>query len=490
MSGTFLHQLYAELNGDLAETFGADAVDELRNHYLRYGVNEVRGASVGEHFNLEGMLISDGGFVLLIGWADLRVLKSLNFTVDMGFLSYEITDPSIAWYHRPDVADAVGDAENPCGFVALFQIDQAVIHPRVTIKVNGHVVRQESTVRFLSVQKFLNTALATCGVLADMPVGHSLKSACLLFPVFEQLWYDYLDSLAFAHALQRRQHDHVERSIIITVYKRADMLMRQLEELAPYLVSSKTEVIVVGNELIGSQATLSAINAFCQIHPIDISVYLCSGNSGFSVANNYGAEQARGDVLVFMNPDVFPPEESFEQAVAFLESDPGQALHGAMLYYGDGMLMHSGMYATYDWVASRSSEDVARVLRVEHFGKGLSHWVDDDEMDWVFEHVDENRAMVSAALWKVRKSVFDAAGGLPIDYLFAYYEDADFCLRFLESGGEIVIDKSSRWLHLEGVGKAKPPAVRTFMWLNRARFTDRFGDSELLVDPEGDQTIL
>ena len=91
---------------------------------------------------------------------------------------------------------------------------------------------------------------------------------------------------------------------------------------------------------------------------------------------------------------------------------------------------------------------------------------------------------------KIRKSTFEAAGGLPDDYVFAYYEDADFCMEFLSNGGEIVIDKESRWLHLEGVGKAKPPAVRTFMWLNRARFTNRFEQSELLVEPEDDRILL
>ena len=40
-----------------------------------------------------------------------------------------------------------------------------------------------------------------------------------------------------------------------------------------------------------------------------------------------------------------------------------------------------------------------------------------------------------------------------------------------------LIDETARWIHMEGVGKPKPPAVRSFMWLNRALFSRRFAGS-------------
>ena len=94
--------------------------------------------------------------------------------------------------------------------------------------------------------------------------------------------------------------------------------------------------------------------------------------------------------------------------------------------------------------------------------------------------------LTTAALWKMRKSVFEKMGGLSTDYLFAYYEDADFCLRLLQAGHEIKIDETARWIHMEGVSKPKPPYMRAFMWLNRALFTRRFRDSDLVASVETD----
>ena len=201
---------------------------------------------------------------------------------------------------------------------------------------------------------------------------------------------------------------------------------------------------------------------------------------------------ARGDTLIFMNPDIFPPEGDEAQALDFLSSDPGTALHGAMLYYGDGMLMHSGMYSVRDLVFDPKTGVTHNLLRVEHFGKGLSHRVDDsqEKLDAALVSIKDDILLVSAALWKVSKAKFEEIGGLSTEYIFAYYEDSDFCLRWRSAGNEVKLDSSSRWIHMEGVGKALPPSVRTFMWLNRALYSQKFEASPLVVDTSEDLKLL
>jgi len=258
------------------------------------------------------------------------------------------------------------------------------------------------------------------------------------------------------------------------------------------LADDATEVIVVGNALNGAERVIEELQGFCQIHDIVLSMHLCSGNSGFSVGNNYGADQARGEVLIFMNPDIFPPETAPERGTDFLFSDPGNDLHGGLLYYGDGTLMHSGMYTTADLATNVKTGQSQTVLRVEHFGKGLTHHIDDDPeiIQPALDAIKDQPVLATAALWKLRKSVFDAVGQLPIDYLFAYYEDADFCLQLREAGHDIIIDANSRWIHMEGVGKAKPSFVRTFTWLNRAHYSEKFAGSPLVASSETDLFLL
>lgn len=490
MNAKFLYERYAKENEDLSAAFGVDKEAELQNHFYRFGRNEARGFAVSEHLNVEAAFFSDQGDILLVGWADRRVISQLQFTIDVGYFRYDVSSDCIVWYNRPDVGDLVGDFTTPFGFFCLFKIPLQSIHPCVTVFVNGKEVYNNSVVRYKSINNFLQTALGAGAVMADVSVGESMESAAKLIPAFSDVWERFLRNVRYSIAFEHSAASEVTESIIITVYRNADMLIRQLEDLSNYLCKGSSEVIIVGNELRESEQIITQLTAFCQIYNVDITMFLCSVNSGFSAANNFAAEKARGRVLVFMNPDIFPPEGFETAAFSFLESDPKDALHGTLLYFGEGLLMHSGVYCTYDIAVDARAGKTEKVLRVEHYGKGLSANVSDETFTQRVRNTSDGTMLVSAALWKIRKDVFMKAGGLSTKYLFAYYEDADFCLRYLESGGKIVLDETSRWLHMEGIGKPKPPSMRTFMWLNRARFSERFRDSEFLLDPTADQELL
>jgi len=490
MRSSFQFRQYAADNPDLADSFGPEDDVSLTDHFFRHGVREMRGVNAEEYLRLEGVMCSQKGHIYVAGWADRRVIQDFNLSVEIGYMRYDFDELDICWYHRPDVSAVTGDEFGMSGFLALCQIPEPVLHARLLVYLNNRPMHHTTAARYLSVDRFLQQTLGACAVIADQPIGISLPHAHTLSEPFRRLWQDVLRQMTFTCAFENDIEGPVERSIVITIYRKADMLLMQLQALAQYLTTTNTEVVVVGNSLEGTALLVEQLRAFCQIHPIRISLHLCSGNSGFSAGNNHGAQVARGDVLVFMNPDVFPPSGDAQQALDFLGGDPGEALHGALLYYGDGLLMHSGMYTTGDLATDPRTGHSETVLRVEHFGKGLSHHVDDPSLEGVMAASEGQPVLVSAALWKIRRSVFFDLGGLPTDYIVAYYEDADFCLKVLESGRDIVVDHSARWIHMEGVGKPKSPPVRTFMWLNRALYSRRFADSPFVLGATADLTLL
>ena len=495
MKSRFNFRKYSEDNPDLVQHFGGADEARLKNHYVRHGYRELRGVSEPQIFiTVEGLIGSDDGHFYLAGWCDRRVFSTLNITIKVGYMYYEFGEIEPCWYHREDVSGVLGDFARPSGYVAMLKVpsDEFLMSPDVEIYINSLKIREEPVMRFMSVDRFLNESLGATALLADRPAGTTVSHAHQLMPAFTGLWQDFLASLSFTQVFENRPLENCKQSIVITLYRKFDMLLVQLAELSEFLTTHDAEIIIVGNDLAAPEEMLARVTAFCQIHDISIRLFLCSGNSGFSAANNFGAEQARGDTLIFMNPDIFPPEGDEDQALQFLTSDPGDALHGAMLYYGDGMLMHSGMYSVRDLAFDPKTGDTHKLLRVEHFGKGLSHQVDGDQdsLDEALAGIRDDVLLVSAALWKVSKAKFDELGGLSMDYIFAYYEDSDFCLRWLEAGNEIKLDSSSRWIHMEGVGKAMPPSVRAFMWLNRAMYSKRFEASPLVVDTAEDLKLL
>ncbi len=488
----FLFRKYAQTNADLAEAFGGDDEMMLADHFDRFGQREMRGLQFNDYMRLEGLLCSDAGDFYIAGWADRRIISTLDVVIEVGYVRHDLGRIEPVWYPRTDVTTLTGDTQNDQGFLALIHLPDMLVHSDLTIYINGKRVRHEATVRWQSTPLFLNQALGAAAVVADMPIGKSIQLAEPIYNGFVGVWQRFLEGLCFTLAFENRPRETHPRSIVITLYRGADMLLVQLRELAGFLIDTDTEVLVVGNDLIGAEATLVQLRAFCQIHDISLRVYLCSGNSGFSRGNNFGAEMARGETLILMNPDIFPPETDAARAYAFLTEPAGDALHGALMYYGDGMLMHSGMYAARDLCYDQNSGFSAPVLRCEHFGKGLSHRITDDDasLAHALEGVQDDKLLVSAALWKIRRDVFFDLGGLSTEYLFAYYEDADFCLRLREMGIEIKLDRSARWIHMEGVGRTMTPAQRTFMWLNRYFFTQRFRASAFVVDAADEMDML
>ncbi|WP_238368353.1 glycosyltransferase family 2 protein [Mesobacterium pallidum] len=495
MKSRFNYRKYSEDNPDLAEHFGGVNEAQLKNHYDQYGYREMRGVPETTIFvTVEGLLCSDDGHIYISGWCDRRVFSTLDVTIRVGYMQYEFGEIEPCWYHRDDVSAVLGDFSRPSGYIAILKVpkEDFLVAPEVEVFICRQKIRAEPVMRFMSVDRFLNEALAATATLADRPAGTTVEHARKLTPAFDGIWKDYLASLSFTQIFESRRIETCKQSIIITLYRGFDMLLVQLAELSGFLSSHEAEVIVVGNDLTAPEEMLARVTAFCQLHDVAIRIFLCSGNSGFSAGNNFGAEMARGETLIFMNPDIFPPEGDEAQALDFLSSDPGTALHGAMLYYGDGMLMHSGMYSVRDLVFDPKSGVTHNLLRVEHFGKGLSHRVDDSQqkLDAALVSIKDDILLVSAALWKVSKAKFEEIGGLSTEYIFAYYEDSDFCLRWRSAGNEVKLDSSSRWIHMEGVGKALPPSVRTFMWLNRALYSQKFEASPLVVDTSEDLKLL
>lgn len=492
MKTTFLFRNYAEANPDLAELYGNEDEAALLDHYENYGSVERRGVNLEDYLRVEKVLVSEEGHLCLSGWADRRMVETVAVTLVVGYMMYELGPQDLCWYHRQDVADVIGDHERPSGYLLLLQIPDFRMHSEIMVLVNGKKYYESPAMRWVSVPSFMTEALATCAVLADRPIGATLPLAHKMAPGFADVWSSYLNGLSFTCLYETGAERAVERSIIITLYRDADMVLSQLETLAPALDGQPIEVIVVANEFRGDTALLvDQLKAFSQLHDITLSLHICSGNSGFSRGNNYGAEIARGEILIFMNPDIFPPEGQDDQAFAFLTGDPGEGLDGALLYYGDGMLMHSGMYTTSDLAVDARQGFAEPILRVEHYGKGLSAHVEDDAatLDDTLRDVPDDGLLVTAALWRIRKSTFDDMGGLSTDYILAYYEDADFCLRMLEAGKPVRLDRS-RWIHMEGVGKPKPPMLRSVMWLNRAFYSRRFADSDLVAPMATDLTQL
>ena len=196
----------------------------------------------------------------------------------------------------------------------------------------------------------------------------------------------------------------------------------------------------------------------------------------------------RSNRVMNVNPDVFPrdPAWAVKHTAVIDAGGEGSRLFGVPLYYDDGSLMHGGMYFEADDALSVVDGQFSRrrLLRVEHYGKGAPP-----------EGTEFVRARpvpaVTGAFISSERAWFERLGGFTEDFVFGHYEDADLCLKSLESGVPAWIQDIRLW-HLEGRGSTRLPPHEGGSAVNRWLFSrrwDGFVSRDLLGPAPGNRAF-
>jgi GT2 family glycosyltransferase len=268
----------------------------------------------------------------------------------------------------------------------------------------------------------------------------------------------------------RRQH--YAGSFVIVLFGEANYLTLQAALFSQCRDYDQYEFIYVSNSLELSDTLVKDATNASKIYGISITLIILPGNAGFGVASNTGAAAAQSDRIVFLNPDVLPRENNWAQMHTALvkELPPIQtALFGVPLYYGDGSLMHGGMFLEFcGGCTVRGGRMVRReIMRVEHYGKGSPP----DTPEYVR---DRQVPAVSGAFISISRDWLEKLGGFSPEFIFGHYEDVDLCLRSLQAGTPAWLHNIPFW-HLESKGAKRAPIHDGGRLVNRWRLTEKWG---------------
>lgn len=152
----------------------------------------------------------------------------------------------------------------------------------------------------------------------------------------------------------------------------------------------------------------------------------------YSAINNFAAKEAKGEYLLFLNNDVeiLKPDWMEEMLQNCQQEDV--AVVGAKLYYPDDTIQHAGVVLGLGGIAGHI---MCRASREDpgYFGRMIS--------------VQEISA-VTAACMMVKKSDFDAVGGLDETFQVAF-NDIDLCMKFRAAGKKIIFTPYAELYHYE-----------------------------------------
>ncbi|WP_020668971.1 glycosyltransferase [Amycolatopsis nigrescens] len=240
-------------------------------------------------------------------------------------------------------------------------------------------------------------------------------------------------------------------TVVIPTYGNWAYTRRCLESIEVHLPATPFEVVVVDDASPDDSADRVAQCA-------GVRLVRAPRNLGFVGACNLGAEQARGELVMFLNNDTEVRPGWLDALVDVVETRPDVGLVGSKLIYPDGSLQECGGIIWRDgtgWNYGRgevAADPHYRTLR---------------EVDYV-----------SGAALLVRRDLFERIGGFDQRYSPAYYEDTDLAFAVRAAGYRTMVQPSSEVVHHEGItnGTDLSSGVKRHQELNRAVFTEKWAE--------------
>ena len=213
-------------------------------------------------------------------------------------------------------------------------------------------------------------------------------------------------------------------SIIIPNHDRAYLTRLSAVAAASSHIGVPFEIICMDNgSSRGCMATLGRAE-------VPMRVVELGSNQGFAAACNAGANQARGDYLLFLNNDAFLRPGTVDELLSTFAANPDCGAAGPVMLNIDDSLQEAGCSVQPDGFPVRHGRDDP--------GYNLQSLPRFKSVDYV-----------SGACLMVKCDEFLGMGGFQTKYSPAYYEDTDFCLRLLMRGKRVYLAARTSCYHIE-----------------------------------------
>ncbi|MBI3301265.1 MAG: glycosyltransferase family 2 protein, partial [Deltaproteobacteria bacterium] len=225
----------------------------------------------------------------------------------------------------------------------------------------------------------------------------------------------------------------MDLSVVVVSWNCKAELLNCLESIVCHARSGIPEVLVVDN------ASRDGSAEAVRLRFPTVRVIESGANLGFARAANLGLAAARGEYLLFLNPDTLVLTGALDAALHALQSRPTVGILGVRLLDAHGLpqpscgrfLSLSALLWVHIWrfIAGQRAE---RRAGDGHLWSGTAV----EETDWLV-----------GAFLLCRRAVLQAVGGFDEDY-FLYAEDMDLCYRVRQRGYRVLYFPEVAVIHL------------------------------------------
>jgi len=171
-----------------------------------------------------------------------------------------------------------------------------------------------------------------------------------------------------------------------------------------------------------------------------VFLYFLQENKGLGNAFNFGAKVAKGEFLLFCNPDLLFKENSI---IKLKEEIRNFDALGPSIFWD----IKEEFFLPYPYPFNLFSE----ILRIFSPSLSTKNYLSYEFKIWYGEKI-VNLPLLSGTCFLIKKSVFDELNGFDENF-FLYFEENDFFLRFKKKGFKCGFLPSSKVIHFYKLSK-------------------------------------
>ncbi|MFL2938745.1 MAG: glycosyltransferase, partial [Opitutales bacterium] len=236
-----------------------------------------------------------------------------------------------------------------------------------------------------------------------------------------------------SHELELEKEPFV--SVLIPIKDKIELLVACLNALSKTVQYKNLEIIILDNES-KKQETRKVLKTYSKKK--GIRVIQSMGDFNFSRINNIGSREAKGEVLLFLNNDVFAHEKGWFESMLAQVLLPKNGCVGIKLLYPDEKIQHAGVVLGLGGIAGHAY--CGQPSNSSGYYSQLS--------------LTRNVSAVTAACLMVKSKDFIKLGGFN-ENLKVNFNDVDFCLRAQNSDLDNIVLSTKSLFHLESKSRGK-----------------------------------
>jgi len=239
-------------------------------------------------------------------------------------------------------------------------------------------------------------------------------------------------------------------SIIIITYNQVEALKRNILSIEVLTTYKNYEIIIVTN----NHDENSKMRKFLKTLSHQVLVY--DKEYSFGGMNNFGAKNATGEFLLFINDDIEVASSNWLEGFLSLASNENVGIVGAKMLFPNLTLQDCGGIVWQDGNA---------------WNYGRFFKSNDPRCNYVRD-VD----YITGACLFVKKEIFDKAGGFDENFHPAYWEDTDLSFSIQNLGYRVLFQPLSRIVHYEGQtqGTDTSKGIKSYQIVNQKKFYEKW----------------